>query len=39
MVSISWRHIQAAWHQRTLTDWTVGARFGEAYEAELKRKR
>jgi hypothetical protein len=34
-----WRHIQAAWHQRTLTDWTVGARFGEAYEAELKRRR
>jgi hypothetical protein len=34
-----WRHVHAAWHQRTLADWTVGARFGEAYEAELKRKR
>jgi len=34
-----WRHIQAAWHERTLADWTVGARFGEAYAAELKRKR
>ena len=33
-----WAAAAAAWHGRTMTDWTVGARFGEAYEAALKKK-
>jgi hypothetical protein len=35
----AWRGAQAAWHARMVSDWTVGARFGEAYQAALKRKR
>jgi len=34
-----WAAASAAWHGRMLSDWTVGARFGEAYEAALKNKR
>jgi hypothetical protein len=35
----AWAAAQAAWQARMTSDWTVGARFGEAYEAALKRKR
>ena len=35
----TWHAAQAAWQDRMTSDWTVGARFGEAYEAALKRKR
>ncbi len=34
-----WAAASAAWHQRTTSDWRVGARFGEAYEAALKGRR
>jgi hypothetical protein len=34
-----WEGAQAAWQARMVSDWTVGARFGEAYEAAVKRKR
>jgi hypothetical protein len=35
----AWPAAQAAWHSRMTSDWTIGARFGEAYQAALKRKR
>jgi hypothetical protein len=34
-----WAAAQSAWQARMMSDWTVGARFGEAYEAALKSKR
>jgi len=34
-----WAGAQAAWQSRMVSDWTIGARFGEAYEAALKKKR
>jgi hypothetical protein len=34
-----WAAAQSGWQARMASDWTVGARFGEAYEAALKGKR
>jgi hypothetical protein len=34
-----WAGAAAAWHGRVMSDWTVGARYGEAYEAAMKRRR
>lgn len=33
-----WTAISSAWQQRTQTDWKVGARFGEIYQAEMQRR-
>ena len=33
-----WASAQAAWQSRMMSDWTIGARYGEAYEAALKGK-
>lgn len=35
----AWAEARATWHSRMMSDWTIGARYGEAYEAALKRKR
>jgi hypothetical protein len=34
----AWSSAQAAWQARMTSDWTIGARFGEAYQAALKRQ-
>jgi hypothetical protein len=34
-----WAAAQSAWQARMMSDWTIGARFGEAYEAAVKGKR
>ena len=35
----AWPAAQAAWQARMTSDWTVGARFAEAYEAAVKGRR
>ena len=35
----AWAGAEAAWQARMMSDWTIGARYGEAYAAALKSKR